>query len=199
MLRGFTFFQCSQDRLRPREVHILSQQGGPIALAADEGEVEMDMVHFLANRSVPFEQLDWDAETFRDHQTDSQHLRGRHVARTALLKTPDGFVIAILPWAFELDYEALETLLGVRPIFPAGDDERAALFPEWGDGLVPPIGSVFGIRTVMDIHLAGCASILFRRSEDGECIRMDLADFRDLEHPITGKIAIAPQPLHLAT
>lgn len=111
------------------------------------------------------------------------------VARTELVRTDDGYLIVIIPADYTVDYSLLEVLMGVRPILPARPQDFVKLFGDGGDGFAPPLGSVYGIRTVVDIHLACCETLVFAGDDPEDAISLRFEDFERIEAPITGRIA----------
>ena len=152
----------------------------------------MNFAQFLQDRQIPFDLIPERSQAASMTADEACATRGRHIAKTVLLRTPDGYLIAIYPWGYRLNLENLQMLVGVHPIVRASVAEVQEQFADTPEGFVPPLGSRYGIRSVMDIHLAGCASILFRAPIGADSIRMALEDFDRIEHPIRGFIADPP-------
>ena len=149
----------------------------------------MNVTEFLTRRQVPFETIEHPDAYSALELAESIHEKGRYIAKTVLVRTGDGFVIVILPSTHRIDFEQLESLMGERPIRLATEDEACLLFPGFEAGVVPPFGKEYGIRTVIDVHLAGCRTIVFEGSSHHEAIRVGFDDFEMLESPLKGLIA----------
>lgn len=149
----------------------------------------MNVADYLAKRNVSFEMVEHRPAYCASKLAEATHTRGYEVAKTVLLKTPDGFVIAVVPSTRFVDLPAIEGLLGVHSVRLATEDEATATFPDLEPGVVPPFGSGYGIRTVVDIHLAVCPRILFEGATHHEAIRMSFKDYQMLECPIAGLIS----------
>jgi Ala-tRNA(Pro) deacylase len=148
------------------------------------------LVNYLTQRGVCFESIEHPATYTAPELAESVHVKGRDVAKPILLKTPHGFVLAIVPSTHRVDLSAMEAVLDDRPVTLATEGETSKLFPDVEIGVVPPFGSHYGLRTYLDVHLAGCATIVFQGSSHREAIRMTVEDFEMIEHPIIGLIAV---------
>jgi Ala-tRNA(Pro) deacylase len=146
----------------------------------------MKVTEFLDQRNVRFETMKHPAAYSGLKLAEEVHVSGRQVAKTVLLRADGGYVIAILPTTHCIDFESLEVLLGTKPIELATEMEAMELFPDMESGVVPMFGSVYGIRTIVDIHLAGCESIVFEGTTHEEAIRIAYEDFERIENPVTG-------------
>ncbi len=143
----------------------------------------MTISDVLSRRQIPFRKVSLVGKP------DIGELTRQLVARTELVRTDDGYLIVIVPADYAVDYSALEVLMGVRPILPAKPQDLAQLFGDHGDGFAPPLGSAYGIRTVVDIHLAGCETIVFASDDPDDAVSLRFEDFASIETPITGRIA----------
>lgn len=149
----------------------------------------MKLEDYLSSRSVPYETILHRTAYTATELAESVHITGHEVAKTVLLRTRDGYLIAIVPATRLVDLAAIENLLGERPVTLATEDEAAVLFPEVERGVVPPFGGEYGIRTIVDIHLAGKRSIVFEGCSHHEAVRLRYSDFEMLEMPIVGLIS----------
>ena len=148
----------------------------------------MDIADYLSQRGVPFERL---TAPVSDGLGGAAEPARRQLAQTELLRTSDGFVVVVLPATHQIDRDSLQLLLGVRLTGPASQEELADVFPGLTPNEIPPFGGEYGIRTVVDVHLARFPSVIFRNGRRG-AVRMDYEDFVWLESPITGRFATTP-------
>jgi Ala-tRNA(Pro) deacylase len=63
---------------------------------------------------------------------------------------------------------------------------------------VPPFGSLYGMRTVIEESLTHEPEIMFCGNRHREAIRMQYQDFRDIERPQVAAIARIPEPAETA-
>lgn len=144
---------------------------------------------YLKRRSVPFLEIEHARTMDASRLAEELHVPGCQVAKTVLLRSGDGFMIAIVPSTRYVDIEAVRNLLGVRKVELATEEEANHLFPEVELGVVPPFGSRFGVRTIVDVHLASCESILFEGETHHQAVQINFKDFELLETPLEGMIS----------
>jgi Ala-tRNA(Pro) deacylase len=144
------------------------------------------MKHFLQKRHVPFETLAH-AETF-----DAQHLAqalatpGREVAKTVLLRADHAYsyIVAVLPATRMVDFEALSKFLGGAEVEMATEAEIGELCPDCEFGVLPPFGTHYGAKTIVDESLTADEYITFDSESHTEAIRMKYSDYYEFEHPL---------------
>jgi Ala-tRNA(Pro) deacylase len=120
------------------------------------------------------------------------HEAGDHVAKTVALKADGEFVVVVLQATREFDSYKLRDLLGAKNVALATIDELTDLFPDCEPGVVPPLGSLYGLRTLVDLAVARQSHLLFEGNTHEESVRMTYADFERLESP---QIADISRPL----
>lgn len=109
-------------------------------------------------------------------------------AKALVLKSDDGFLMAVVPADLELDGPALRKHLGSRRLRFASKDELldiTGLTP----GAVPPFGSLFKLPTICDPGLGGCAFINFNAASHTHSVQMTFADYSRTERPQLVRIA----------
>jgi len=142
----------------------------------------MRVADFLAEQHVPFETLLHPPAFSAQKRAKYLHLPGRQVAKSVLLRGPEGFLLAVLPATHHIDAEALaESLAG--PVRLANDDEIANAFRDCEWGVVPPFGALYGLPVVLDEMLSRDSWIVFEGNSQVEALRMHCRDFEELEKP----------------
>ena len=100
-------------------------------------------------------------------------VRTGEVAKTLVVKTPDGYARAVLPASERIDMRKLrEVLDGGKEIRLATEDELQRDYPEFELGAVPP----FGGRTdtvVVDSRLAGRESVVLEAGSHELSLRVE--------------------------
>jgi prolyl-tRNA editing enzyme YbaK/EbsC (Cys-tRNA(Pro) deacylase) len=99
------------------------------------------------------------------------------VAKTLVVRTPDGYVRAVVPASHRLDLHKLREKIGVgrHKVHLATEDDLRRDFPEFELGAVPPFG---GQRNpvVVDERVAGRASVVLEAGSHDESVRIAAAD-----------------------
>jgi Ala-tRNA(Pro) deacylase len=99
------------------------------------------------------------------------------VAKTLVVKTPDGYVRAVVPATHRLDLHKLRDAVGGgrHKVHLASEDDLRRDFPEFELGAVPPFG---GQRNpvVIDERVAARESIVLEAGSHHESVRIAAAD-----------------------
>jgi len=142
------------------------------------------------------QQIDFEKHTHAPAYTaqrlaDVEHVSGYMVAKPVVVKGNSGFAICVLPAPKQLDLERVGEIMGDPDVRLASESEMAELFPDCELGAEPPVGSLFGMRTIMDTSLRDDDELLMQAGTHTEAIRTRRADWERLCNPIIGRIARA--------
>ena len=74
-----------------------------------------------------------------------EHVPGKLVAKTVVVKADAQFALAVLPASLRLDTAALRTALGAKEVRLATEFEFTGLFPDCDVGAMPPFGNLYGL------------------------------------------------------
>ena len=88
----------------------------------------------------------------------------------------------MLPATRQIDPFRLANHLG-GPVRLADDREIARVFRDCEWGVVPPFGTLYGLRTLLDDSLAPDDMLIFEGNTHVEAVRVRCADFERLEKP----------------
>lgn len=155
----------------------------------------MSMKHFLQRRQVPFEAIEHKPAYDAQHLAQALHTPGREVAKTVLLRADHdyAYVVAVLPATHRIDFDALCTFLGGTSLELATEIEIAERCADCEFGVLPPFGSHYGAKTIVDETLADDEYISFESDSHTEAIRMKYADYYQFEHPLVARFALPAQ------
>jgi Ala-tRNA(Pro) deacylase len=151
----------------------------------------MNVVKYLEGGRFTFDVIPHHPTYSAQRLAQELHVPGREVAKTVLLRA-DGlgeYVVAALPANRTVDLERVAKLLGKGKPELATEQEIAKHCPDCELGALPPFGSQYGMKTIVDSRLAEDEQIVFESNTHDEAIRMRFDEFRKLEHPIVGPIA----------
>jgi Ala-tRNA(Pro) deacylase len=151
----------------------------------------MNIKAFLNEREIPFETLAHTRTGGASRLAGSVHVPGSHVAKTVLLRVNHGFrdVVAVLPANLRINPERASKLLGGAEIKFGNEEDVAIHCPDCERGVLPPFGSQYGMRTMVDQSLSQDENIVFESNTHDEAIRVKWQDFCRLENPIVGPFA----------
>jgi Ala-tRNA(Pro) deacylase len=149
----------------------------------------MNLDDFLNSRRVSFEHLRHRPAYTANRTAQMLHVPGKEVAKTVLLRTDRGYILAVLPATHQVDLDEVRRELGVERVEMASEEEMERLFPDCERGSVPPFGSLYQLQTLVDESLAEDERIVFDAQSHEDAIRMTYRDYESLEHPRKGHFA----------
>jgi Ala-tRNA(Pro) deacylase len=154
----------------------------------------MSIRDFLQGRHVWFETLIHCPAPTATRRARSIRVSGRSVAKGVLIKVEGGDVLAVLPATHRIDLPRLARVLGAGEVRIATEDEVSSVFDDCERGALPPFGSLYGLKTVIDASLAGSCDFVFVANARHEGIRMRYRDYERIEAPIRARFARAVAP-----
>jgi Ala-tRNA(Pro) deacylase len=113
----------------------------------------------------------------------AQHVPGREMAKTIVVKADDQFVLVILPAVSKIDMKALRDELPFKHVDLASEKEFAALFPDSEIGAMVPFGNLYNLSVYVDQSLCADEEIVFNAGTHVDTIKMKYHDFELLVQP----------------
>jgi len=104
---------------------------------------------YLKQHQVRFRTIEHPHTGSSMESAEKAHVPGDALAKGVLVKDRDGYLMVVVPSDYHIDLASLEKLLQQR-VKMATEEELAGLFPDCEPGAVPPIGQVYGIKTIWD-------------------------------------------------
>jgi Ala-tRNA(Pro) deacylase len=147
----------------------------------------MKLDELLTSRHVPFERLHHQPVYTASRMAQALHVSGKHVAKSVLLRTDQGYVIGVLPANQRVDLERVRECLGDEWVEMASEAEMGLVFPDCERGTLPPFGSMYHLQTLVDESLTRDDQIVFEGQNHAEAIRMAYRDYEAIEHPLKGR------------
>jgi Ala-tRNA(Pro) deacylase len=110
------------------------------------------------------------------------------VAKTLIVKTPDGYVRAVIPASRRIDLHKLRDVVGggKHKVHLASEDDMRRDFPEFELGAVPPVGGGQSHPVVVDERVAERETIVVEAGSHDESVRIAAAE---LVRAATAKVA----------
>jgi Ala-tRNA(Pro) deacylase len=154
----------------------------------------MNIASFLDNQKCWYEQVAHRPTFSAQRMAGELHVPGREVAKTVLLRVrpKKEYVVAVLPANLDIDLIRAAELLEVRRVDLATEAEIATFCSDCEFGSLPPFGSRYGLRTIVDSELAEDEVIVFEGNTHHESIRMKYDDYCRLENPLVASFAVVP-------
>lgn len=113
----------------------------------------------------------------------AQHVPGREMAKTIVVKADDRFVLVILPAVLKIDMKALREELPFKHVDLASEKDFAALFPDSEIGAMVPFGNLYQLSVYVDQSLSADEEIVFNAGTHVDTIKMKYQDFERLVQP----------------
>jgi Ala-tRNA(Pro) deacylase len=152
----------------------------------------MDIADFLSLRECWYEHIPHQPTYSAQHLAHQLHVSGQEVVKSVLLRATNGgnrFIVALLPASKNVDFGRTAKLLHAGEVLLATELEIAAHCPDCDFGVLPPFGSRYGMKTIVDTSLTRDDEIWFEGNTHKEAIRMKFSDFQRIEQPQIGEIA----------
>jgi Ala-tRNA(Pro) deacylase len=141
----------------------------------------MRISHYLEEHQVPFETLFHPPAFTAQRRAKYLRLPGRQVAKSVLLKGPEGYFLAVLPATQQVDTQKLAECLG-GPVRLANRDEVAQVFTDCEWGVTAPFGTQYGLPIFLEESLPADLAIVLELHTHFEAVRLRCRDYERLEH-----------------
>lgn len=150
----------------------------------------MNVQQFLKEQQVSYSVLAHEPTYDAQHMAQAVHESGEHVAKSVLLRAGNGYVMAVVPATHQVDLAAVKRgLKGARRVELATELEFGKLFADCEIGALPPFGSQYGLRTLVDARLAQQEEIVFEGNTHEESVGMRYRDYERIEKPTVATIS----------
>jgi len=146
----------------------------------------MNVQQFLADQKVEFDVLHHPPSFSAQEMAQAMHTSGKEVAKTVLLRSEedDQYMVAVLPASSHVDLEKVGEVVGVSDVELATEIDIGERCPDCELGALPPFGSQYHMRTIVDEDLVNDETIVFEGNTHEEAVRMRCEDFMRIEHPL---------------
>jgi len=150
----------------------------------------MRVEQYLINREVPFEELFHAPTADAQHTAHAVHFPGDQVAKAVLLRANHGYkyVLAVIPASKKIDFALASQALGGAEVALATEKEVSKACPDCELGALPPIGSPYGMTTLLDTSLVNQKTIVFEGNNRRTAFRVRTEDFRLAEEPLIARL-----------
>jgi Ala-tRNA(Pro) deacylase len=137
-----------------------------------------DLTRVLDDAGVEYELLPHPHSETAAAEAQALGVPPAEVAKTLVVRTPAGYVRAVMPASERLDLGKLAALRGEsrKQIALATEDELGRDYPEFELGAVPPVGGAAQDAVVVDRLLAERESIVFEAGTHDESVRVAASD-----------------------
>ena len=139
---------------------------------------------FLDDNKIKYSEIShYPAYTAQDIASSIHHT-GKEIAKSVILKTDNGYVMAVLPASKVINENLLKIVIRTSKLELATEDEIEKLIPDFPVGAVPPFGNLFNIPVYVSKHLADKEEIIFNAGSRTRVIKMRFNDYEKLVRPV---------------
>jgi len=119
----------------------------------------------------------------------AQHVPGRQLAKSVLVLTDTGPVLAVLPAIVLVDLKKLKAFLRTKRLSIGKEADIKQHFPDVEVGAMSPFGHLYGVPVVVDRQLSGSEQIVFNGGSHTDTVKLRYSDFAALAKPKSGVFA----------
>ena len=146
----------------------------------------VSLKQFLTAQKIKHKALKHETAYTAQEMAAAQHVPGKQVAKSVLVKTDKGYVLAVLPAIHLIDFAKFKKVAKVKKASLASEQEIEKLTPGFAAGATPPFGTLFNIPTVADKLLGEDVEIVFSAGSHTDSVKITYADLARVTKPIVG-------------
>ncbi len=137
----------------------------------------MQIETFLKQQGVEYEKHTHPTTYTAQGLAHAEHVSGYTVAKPVIVKEASGFAMCVLPAPKHLDRKRAARVFNDPDVRLATELEMIDLFPGCELGAEPPIGPMFGMKTIIDSRLHDGEYVIMQAGTHRESIRVRREDW----------------------
>jgi len=138
---------------------------------------------YLDNEKINYQILEHSLAYTAMEIAGSQHIPGRQVIKSVIVKADNTLVMCVLPAIHYIDLYKLKDLLKAKNVELASEEDLAKQFPEFEVGAEPPFGNLYNLPVYADKVLEVDEDIVFNAGTHTDMIKMKWKDYQRLANP----------------
>lgn len=140
--------------------------------------IAASLENLLTTRRIAYEVLAHESGSTLRQVVEELGISVNHVARAVVLRSGSGFILAVLPLTYLIDFTALEKLTG-ESLENVSATSVSDLFPDCERGAIPVLGTAYKLRTYYDSSLRNLDFVVFEAGNHHTLIRVHQDGFID--------------------
>jgi Ala-tRNA(Pro) deacylase len=149
----------------------------------------MRLQDYLDEKQVEYKRSTHSPSYTSQGLAEVEHVSGYQVAKPVVVKGDLGFAMCVVPACRHVDLDRVGEVLQSVDVRLASEPEMAALFPGCELGAEPPIGALFGLRTIVDAQLHEEDTVVMQAGSHTSAVEVRRADWERLCKPIVAEIS----------
>ncbi|GMU21801.1 MAG: hypothetical protein AMXMBFR13_18900 [Phycisphaerae bacterium] len=118
-----------------------------------------------------------------------EHVSSHQVIKPVIIEADGRLMMCALPADHRLEIAEVKEALGAREVRLLSESELPRVCADCELGAEPPVGSLYGLQTLMDESIRQEDSVLFQAGTHHSCIRMQERDFELVSQPKVARIS----------
>ena len=151
----------------------------------------MKFEQLLQERGIGYEKHKHKLTYTAQRLAAEEHVSGYDVAKPVVVKSGQGFTMCVLPACLRLDLQRAADVLKEPEVHLATEADMGELFGDCDLGAEPPVGSLFGMKTIADERLCEHEYLTMQSGSHTEAVRLRRQDWEKLAEPTFATIAQA--------
>ena len=135
--------------------------------------------NYLVAQGVEYDVLTHPHTATSGESAQAAHVPGTRLAKSVILEDEQGFLMVVLPSSRQVNLQELQRQLN-RNLVLAAEHEFGGLFADCEIGALPPIGSAYGVETVVDDAIVEQPDIFFEAGDHEQLIHVSAETFQAL-------------------
>jgi Ala-tRNA(Pro) deacylase len=173
-----------QNRLHPHPSRHLYASG---AFGKEGSKVQLE--EYLTQNRVAYQTMSHAPVYTSQALAAADHVSGHCVAKPVLVRGGGGFTLCVLPASAHLNVTRVGQILQDEHLRLATEAELATVCPDCELGAEPPIGTMFGLKTLMDESLHDEEFLVFQAGSHTRSVKVRREDYERLANPTVDAIA----------
>ncbi len=137
------------------------------------------VARYLADRGIAYDLVPHTHTVTASASAAADRMAADLLAKAVVLKSVDGFMLAVLPASRHIRFEELRHLLGSN-VDRANEEQVETLFVDCEPGAVPALGAAYGLNVVVDDSLTDQSDVYFEGGDHSQLVHISGANFQKL-------------------
>lgn len=133
----------------------------------------------LEGRGVDYELMDHPVTGSSHESAQAAHVDEGHIAKAVILQDSYGAVMVVVPGDAWVEVPSVCRELD-RQLEIANEKDAAGYFPDCDEGAFPPLGTAYGIDTLLDEALLSLAYVYFESGDHRNLVKVNGDGFVEL-------------------
>jgi Ala-tRNA(Pro) deacylase len=139
--------------------------------------VALTLQEYLAEQKIAYDLVRHAPTESSAGTSEACHIPSECLAKGVVVRQGHHYVLAVLPASHQIRLSDLQRQLG-EEVELARETEVERLFPDCERGAVPPIGTPYGLDTIIDESIQGLPEVYFEAGDHATLVHMTQAQFR---------------------